>query len=166
MKQQAYIYTCNYVNPDWMRNTKLNWRWIPLRSNILSYQRQTHPIMTPAGFWVLDCGHYSWGLCTPIPTQTNTAQQTHHQLSHMHLSGRVKKTLTGMDTQGQLRPLCEMLQQPAAISSILQLPKTLFHSNIVCVCKVVLVLIRLCRCVVEGLNGWNRFSEHFPTVCI
>lgn len=33
------------------------------------------------------------------------------------------------DRQGQLRPLCEMLQQPAATSSIQQFPKTLFQSN-------------------------------------
>lgn len=38
--------------------------------------------------------------------------------------------------RGQLRPLCEMLQQPAAISSQLQFPKTLFQGTLTSVACV------------------------------
>lgn len=57
-----------------------------------------------------------------IPTQANTIHWNLDLHWHVHCSGHVRKTLTDVDTQGQPKPLCEMLQQPVAISSMLQFP--------------------------------------------
>lgn len=74
--------------------------------------------------WLI-CHLLSFILLQYTYISNNTTHWNHDQLWHVHHSVHVKKTLTDTDTQGQPKPLCEMLQQPVAISSMLQFPEDL-----------------------------------------